>query len=148
MICELLLPLLSWDKLTLRSISRAFIPPIFVERHCLELLDGSVSPSRSGSRECRAVENITRSRRRCRPRPGTCRLQGFLHALERRRPRHSHLQTSQDRGCKSAVVEEKPSGDHRPTPLQRAALGYNCARLGPPSGTKVGPHANVAPREL
>ena len=55
------------------------------QRHRLELLDGSIGASRRGSCERFAVENFARRGCRCRPRPGTRRLQRFPHPLERRR---------------------------------------------------------------
>jgi len=39
------------------------------------------------------------------PRPGTRRLQGFPHALERCRPRHPHPERSQGRVCEAAIVK-------------------------------------------
>jgi tetratricopeptide (TPR) repeat protein len=60
------------------------------QRHCLELLDGSVGPSGNGSCQRLAIENL--AGRGCRPCPHSRlrRLQRLSHALERRRPRHPH----------------------------------------------------------
>ena len=74
------------------------------QRHRLELLDGSVGASGSGSCECFAVENLARSGCRCRPRPGARRLQRFPHPLERRRPRHPHPEASQGGVCEAAIA--------------------------------------------
>ncbi len=54
--------------------------------------------------ECLAGENLAGSGCRCRPRPRTRRLQRFPHALERRRPRHPHPETSQGRVRKAKVI--------------------------------------------
>ena len=75
-------------------------------RHRLELLDGSISAFGSGSRECFASENLTRGRCRCRPRPGTRRLQRFPYALERRRPRYPHTEGSQGRVREVAMIQD------------------------------------------
>src|ERR1039458_2634304 len=70
----------------------------------LELLDGSVGTSGSGSGECLGVENFAWRGCRCRPRPGARCLQGLPHALGRRRPRHSDSERSQGRVRDAAVA--------------------------------------------
>jgi hypothetical protein len=78
------------------------------QRHCLELLDGSVSASWFGACQCPGFENLPGRRCRCRPRPGTRRLQRFPHAVERRRPRRPHPGASQGRVCEATVNEPPP----------------------------------------
>jgi tetratricopeptide (TPR) repeat protein len=76
------------------------------QRHRLELLDGSLGASGSSSCERLAVENRAGSGCRCRPRPGTRRLQRFPHALERRRPRHPHPEASPS-GVREAALASR-----------------------------------------
>jgi hypothetical protein len=59
--------------------------------HRLELLDGSVGASGSGSGQCLAVANLAGSGCRCLPRPRARRLQRLPHPLERRRSRYPYL---------------------------------------------------------
>ena len=73
------------------------------QRHRLELLDGSVGASGSGSCQCLAGENFAGRGCRCRPRPGARRLQRLPHPLERRRPRHPHPEASQG-GVREAAI--------------------------------------------
>ena len=47
------------------------------------------------------ARTLTRSGCRCRPRSGARRLQRFLHAMERRRPRHPHPETKPKRSMRS-----------------------------------------------
>ena len=75
------------------------------QRHRLELLDGSVGASGSGTCQRLAVENLAGSGCRCRPRPGARRLQRLPHSLERRRPRHSHPEASQS-GVREAAIRQ------------------------------------------
>ena len=60
------------------------------QRHRVELLDGSVSASGRGSCQCFGGKNLEGRGRGCCPRKGISRLQGFSHALERRRRRHPY----------------------------------------------------------
>ena len=79
------------------------------QRHRLELLDGSVGASGSGSCQRLAGENLAGSGCRCRPRPGARRLQRFPHPLERRRPRHPHPEGSQS-GVREAAITVRTWG--------------------------------------
>jgi hypothetical protein len=74
------------------------------QRHRLELLDGSVGPSGRGACKCTTGENFAGRGCRCRPRPGTRRLQRLPHPLERRRPRHPYPEASQSRVREAGVA--------------------------------------------
>src|SRR5215469_5798474 len=70
----------------------------------MELLDGSASASRLGSRERLAGQDLAGRGRRCCPRPGARSVQRLSDAVERRRPGHSYLQTSQGGVREAAVI--------------------------------------------
>src|SRR6266699_3744243 len=76
------------------------------QRHCLELLDGSVSAPWIGSCQSHPAGH-------CKGQDG---LSGFPHTLERRRPRHSHPEASQG-GIREAAITR--SCREIPTVLRR-----------------------------
>ena len=75
------------------------------QRDRVELLDGIVSASGSGSCPCVGVEKPASPKRGCRCCPHPCArcLQRFSHPLERRRPRYPHPQGSES-GVREAAV--------------------------------------------
>jgi hypothetical protein len=94
------------------------------QRDRLELLDGSVSASGTGSCQCIGVENLSGGGCRCRPRPGARRLQRFLRPLERRRPRHSRPEGSQGGVREAEVACRAPSLPKKHSlPLKRRPAG-------------------------
>jgi len=74
------------------------------QRHRLELLDGSVGASGSGSYQCFAAENLAGADADAARVLALAAYKDFLALLERRRSRDSHPEASQDRVREAAVT--------------------------------------------
>jgi eukaryotic-like serine/threonine-protein kinase len=96
------------------------------QRHRVELLDGSVSASGSGSCERLAGENLAGSGCRCCPRPGARRLQRFSRVVEGRRPRHPHPEGSQSGIREVTVIPCDTRGGSSATPCKPVYRRLTC----------------------
>jgi hypothetical protein len=74
------------------------------QRHRPELFNRRAGTSLARAGERARGTNKQRTRRRCFPRQGPRRLQGFLRAVERRGPRHPRLAASEDRARETTVI--------------------------------------------